>query len=105
MAKARLKASIVAYCANCDDDLAESTEEHIGKRFHCPNEPTHLAVVVQSIESSRRWLRVELTLLRWQSCRLSLSQGQLFKNHEEYYVLLRLVVLIGLVVSACYFSP
>ena len=100
--RTRLPAKIVVYCANCDQDLDESVAEHLGVRFRCrSDDPTHLASVVQGVESSRWWLRLESRLLCYQS-KWSLSRLLRFEDREGWYVMGRLVVLLGVVVIACY---
>ncbi|MCI0563216.1 MAG: hypothetical protein MN733_32465, partial [Nitrososphaera sp.] len=88
----RLPVEIIAYCADCDKDLAESSVKYLGVRFCCPTDRTHLASVVQGIEG-RRWLWVESRLLRYQSG-YSLSHLLRLEHYAEWVVIGIIVVLI-----------
>lgn len=96
----RLQVEIVAYCADCEKDLAESAVKYLGVRFSCPTDPTHLASVVQGIEG-RRWLWLESKLLRYQS-RWSLSHLLGLEHYAEYIIIGIIIAFIGALLVAFY---
>ncbi len=92
---------LLVYCADCGEQLGESTIEHQDERVICPKNPSHLARVVKA-PAGQTWLRVERWLMCWES-RYSPRRWCCWKGFFEEragtYLLARLAVVVLLCVA------
>lgn len=91
---------LLAYCADCGEELGESTIEHQDERVICPKDRTHLARVVKA-PTGQFWLNVERWLMCWEfrySPRRWCCWKGLFEERKGIYLMARLAVVVALCV-------
>jgi hypothetical protein len=93
---------LFAYCADCHEQLGESTSEHQDTRVICPKNAHHLARVVK-VPAGIAWLKVERWLMCWEvryspRCWFGSWKG-LFEERAGVYLLVRLAIVLMLCVG------
>lgn len=88
---------LFAYCADCDEQLGESTIEHQDARVVCPKNADHLARVVK-VRAGIAWLKAERWLMCWEvryspRCWFGSWKG-LFEERAGVYLLVRLMIVL-----------
>lgn len=88
---------LFAYCADCDEQLAESTIEHQDARVVCPKNAYHFARVVK-VPAGIAWLKAERWLMCWEvryspRCWFGSWKG-LFKERAGVYLIVRLSIVL-----------